>query len=153
MEAIETDPQMLQMVAPDEAVVAIGIEVRVGDNSGMLNLAIPALNIKMIGQKFDQQWMSRKVIPTEAGQTRMLELLRPAELICDARLLGPTLKVRDLLAAEVGDCLQFDFSVNHRLDLLFNGTSKFWGEVTGKRNHRAFTIEQATVDLSAPLPK
>jgi flagellar motor switch protein FliM len=153
MEAIETDPQMLQMVAPDEAVVAIGIEVRVGDNSGMLNLAIPALNIKMIGQKFDQQWMSRKVIPTEAGQTRMLELLRPAELICDARLLGPTLKVRDLLAAEVGDCLQFDFSVNHRLDLLFNGTSKFWGEVTGKRNHRAFTIEQPTVDLSAPPPK
>jgi len=153
IEAIETDPQMLQMVAPDEAVVAIGIEVRVGDNSGMLNLAIPALNIKMIGQKFDQQWMSRKVVPTEAGQDKMLDLLRPAELICDARLLGPMLKVRDLLEADVGDCLQFNFSVNHQVDLLFNGTSKFWGEVTGKRNHRVFTIERQTPKVSAPLPK
>ena len=153
IEALETDPQMLQMLAPEEAVVAIGIEIRVGENSGMLNLAIPALNIKMIGQKFDQQWMSRKIVPTETGQARMLDLLRPAQLICDARLLGPTLSVRDLLAAQVGDCLQFDCSINQHLDLLFNGTSRFWGEVTGARNHRVFAVAQATVEPSAPLRK
>jgi flagellar motor switch protein FliM len=34
IEAIETDPQMLQMLSPEEAVVAIGIEIRVGENSG-----------------------------------------------------------------------------------------------------------------------
>jgi len=153
IEAIETDPQMLQMLSPEEAVVAIGIEIRVGDNSGMLSLAIPALNIKMIGQKFDQQWMSRKVLPTEAGQARMLDLLRPAEFICDARLMGPTLTLRDLLAAEVGDCLQFDCSVNQHLDLLFNGTSRFWGEVTGARNHRVFAVAQASVEASAPLSR
>lgn len=153
IESIESDPQMLQILAPDEAVVAIGVEIRVGENAGMLNFAIPALNIKMIGQKFDQQWMSRKVVPTEAGQARMLDLLRPAELVCDARLLGPKLTVRDLLAAEVGDCIQFDYSVHHPLELLFNGTSRFFGEVTGARNHRVFTVQRPVVNTSEPILK
>jgi len=144
IEAMENDPQMLQMLSPTEAVVAIGIELRVGENTGMLNIAIPAINIKMIGQKFDQQWMSRKIKPTEAGQTRMLNLIRPAEFTCDARLLGPKLTVRDLLAVEAGDCLQFDYSVENEIDLLLNGTSKFRGEVTSARNHRAFTVGKPT---------
>lgn len=151
IEAIENDPQMLQMLSPNDSVVAIGIDLRLGENSGMLNLAIPAINVKMIGQKFDQEWMSREIVPTEAGQARMLDLLRAAELTCDARLLGPTLSVRDLLAAEIGDCLQFDCAVDHPLDLLFNGSSRFQGRVTGGgRNHRVFALEQPTLAPSAP---
>jgi len=146
IEAIENDPQMLQILSPNEAVVAISIELRVGDNSGMLNLAIPAINIKMIGQKFDQQWMSRKIEPTEEGQSKMLDLLRPARFTCDARLLGPKLTVRDLLAVEAGDCLQFDYAVDYELDLLFNGSSKFRGEVTSAKNHRAFSVGRTTQD-------
>lgn len=150
IEAIENDPQMLQMLSPNDSVVAIGIDLRLGENSGMLNLAIPTINIKMIGQKFDQEWVSRKIVPTETGQARMLDLLRPAELTCDARLLGPTLSVRDFLAAEIGDCLLFDYAVDHPVDLLFNGTSKFQGQVTGGRNHRVFALERPTLAPSAP---
>jgi flagellar motor switch protein FliM len=65
---------MLQILAPSKAVVAVGIEIRIGENSGTLNFAIPSINIKMIGQKFDQQWNLRKTDPTEAGQQRVLKL-------------------------------------------------------------------------------
>jgi flagellar motor switch protein FliM len=151
IEAMENDPQMLQMLSPTEAVVAIGIELRVGENSGMLNIAIPAINIKMIGQKFDQQWMSRKIKPTEAGQTRMLNLMRPAEFICDAQLVGPKLTVRDLLAVQTGDCLQFDYPAEKEVDLLLNGIPKFRGEVTGARNHRAFTVGKPVKQSASKL--
>src|ERR1035438_7572403 len=56
IQAVATEPQMLQILAPNEAVVAVSIEVRVGEISGTLNFAIPSINIKMIGNKFDQQW-------------------------------------------------------------------------------------------------
>lgn len=140
IESIENDPHMLQIFSPNEAMVAVSIELHLGEHSGMLNFAIPAMNVKTIGQTFDQQWMSRKVQPTEAGQARMLELLRTVEFICDAQLLGPGLSVRDLLALEIGDCLQFDCSLNQKVDLLVNGTSKFRGKITSGRNHRVFAV-------------
>ncbi len=37
IETHETEPQLLQILAPNEAVVAISMEVRIGDNSGMMN--------------------------------------------------------------------------------------------------------------------
>src|ERR1700691_2283841 len=97
LEAVATEPQMLQILAPNEAVMAVGIEIRIGENSGTLNFAIPSINIKMIGQKFDQQWNLRKTEPTEAERQRVFKLIRVAEAELDARLRGPSLKVGDLL--------------------------------------------------------
>jgi flagellar motor switch protein FliM len=142
IEGIENDPQMLQILSPNEAVVSVSLELRVGENYGMLNLAIPAINIKMIGHKFDQQWMSRKAEPTKEGQAKMLGLLRNSKFRCDAQLVGPKLTVRDLLEIETGDCLQFDCPTDHKIDLLFNETTKFRGTVTSQRNHRAFKIQE-----------
>jgi flagellar motor switch protein FliM len=125
IEAVATEPQILQILAPNEAVVAVGIEIRIGENSGTLNLAIPSINIKMIGQKFDQQWNLRKTDPTEAEQQRVLKLIRNSETVLNARLRGPKLLIRDLLAIEPGDLLRLDHRIDQLLDCEVNGKSKF----------------------------
>jgi len=147
IEAVATEPQMLQILAPNEAVVAVGIEIRIGENSGTLNLAIPSINIKMIGQKFDQQWSLRKTDPTEAEQSRALELIRPAQMTLDARLRGPSLVVRDLLAIEPGDVLRFDYRLDQPLYGELNGAAKFQGRVVNSHNKKAFLID------TMPQPK
>src|SRR5271156_2318811 len=38
IESHETEPQLLQILAPNEAVVAISIEVRIGETTGMMNI-------------------------------------------------------------------------------------------------------------------
>ena len=146
IETIATEPQMVQILAPAEAVVAIAIEIRLGDSSGTLNVAIPAINIKMIGQKFEQQWMLRKTDPTEAEQLRMIALLRQASVTLDARLTGPRLAVRDLLELQAGDCLKFDYPIEKRIDCMVNGREKFKGQVIDCNHKRAFTVEEL------PLP-
>jgi flagellar motor switch protein FliM len=143
IEAIATEPQMVQILSPTEAVVAIAIEIRMGDNSGTLNVAIPAINIKMMGQKFEQQWALRKTEPTEAEQVRMLGLLREAGVTLDARLMGPRVTVRDLLDLDVGDCLKFDYLIEKRIDCVMNGAAKFKGQVIDCNNKRSFIVEQS----------
>ncbi len=59
IEKIEAEPQRLQVMAPTEAVVAVAIEIRIGEAVGMMNIAMPSLNVRMMGQKFDQQWQGR----------------------------------------------------------------------------------------------
>lgn len=88
IEAHETEPQLLQILAPNEAVVTVGMEIRIGEVAGMMNLGIPSIIIKMLRQKFDQQWSVRKSESTEEEQARILRLIKPAQLKFDARLQG-----------------------------------------------------------------
>jgi flagellar motor switch protein FliM len=142
IETIATEPQMVQILSHSEAVIAIAIEIRIGDNSGTLNVAIPAINIKMIGQKFEQHSTLRKAEATQAEQARMLALLREAGVMLDARLIGPRLTVRDLLDLAVGDCLKFDYVIEKHIDCLMNGAAKFKGQVIDCNNKRSFLVEQ-----------
>src|SRR3984893_5077374 len=51
IESMETEPQLMHLLAPKEAVVSVGVEVRMGDNVGMMNIAMPSIVIKMMRQK------------------------------------------------------------------------------------------------------
>jgi flagellar motor switch protein FliM len=142
IEKHETEPQLLQILAPNEAVVAISVEVRIGETSGMMNLGLPSIIIKMLRQKFDQQWSVRKSESTEAEQVRMLHLIKPAPLRLDARLQGQTLTVDDMLKLSEGDVLVFDYPVDRRLDCLVNGKLKLTGKIVVTDRKKAFLVEE-----------
>lgn len=140
IESHETDPQLMQILAPNEAVVAVSMEVRIGENAGMMNIGIPSIVVKMLRHKFDQQWSMRKAESTEDEQARILRLIKPAAVHLDARLAGPTLRVEDLLDIGVGDVLTFDYPVARPLNLTVNGILKFRGNVIGTGRNRAIEI-------------
>ena len=140
LEALETEPQLLQILAPSEAVVAIAIEIRIGESVGMMNIAMPSIVIKMMRQKFDQQWSVRKSEPTAIEQSRMLDLIRPASVALDVRLEGPTLLMSDLLRIEDGDTLAFDFPVHRDLVCSVNGKVKLAGRIGCAERKMAFEV-------------
>jgi len=141
IETMEKEPQLLQILAPNEAVVAIGVEIRIGDCTGMMNIAMPAIIIKMMRQKFEQQWLVRKAESSENEQERMLRFLKEATVELDGRLDGATFSVEDLLSLEEGDLLTFDYPLERPIDFMVNGKLKFKGQVVRLGNKRAFRIE------------
>jgi len=142
IESHETEPQLLQILAPNEAVVAISIEVRIGETTGMMNIGIPSIIVKMLRQKFDQQWSVRKTRATEQEHGRVMRLIRPAILHLDARLQGPTLSVATLLDLGEDDVLEFDYPVGRLVDVTVNGKLKYRGEVVTSGRKRAFEVRQ-----------
>ena len=147
IESHETEPQLLQILAPNEAVVAISLEVRIGETAGMMNIGIPSIIIKMLRQKFDQQWSVRKTRATEEEHSRVMRLIRPALFQLDARLQGPTLSVSTLLDLREGDVLEFDYPVGRPVDVLVNGKLKYRGEVVTAGRKRAFEVQQFVTEL------
>src|ERR1022692_467948 len=141
IESMETEPQLLHLLAPNEAVVSVGVEVRIGETVGMMNIAMPSIVIKMMRQKFDQQWSVRKTHASESEQRRVLRVLRQAALRLEARMEGPTLAVRDLLQLRVGNLLTFDFPVDRPIELTVNGAHKFTGQVVSTGKKRACLVE------------
>jgi len=141
IESMETEPQLLHILAPNEAVVSIGIEIRIGETVGMMNIAMPSIVIKMMRQKFDQQWSVRKTHASVAEQMRILRFLREGLLTAEARLEGPTLSVRDLLDLKVGNLLILDFSADRSVELLINGVHKFTAQIVTTGRKRACQVE------------
>jgi flagellar motor switch protein FliM len=146
IETFETEPQLLQILAPNEAVVAISMEVRIGDTAGMMNIGIPSIIVKMLRQKFDQQWSVRKTRATEEERERVLRLIRPAIINLDARLEGPKLGVEALLNLKEGDVLAFDHPVDRPLNITVNGKLKYQGEVVAAGRKRGFQIQNMVLD-------
>ena len=138
----ETEPSRLQFLAPNEAVVAISLEIRIGESAGMMNIGIPSIIIKMLRQKFDQGWSNRRTAASEEEQARVLRLIRPARVHVDARLQGPTLRVEDLLELKEGDLLAFDYSATKPINLLINGKLKYVGNVVAAGNKRSVQLTE-----------
>jgi len=141
VEAMETEPQLLRVLAPNEAVVTIGVEIRIGESVGMLNVALPSIVIKMMRQKFDQQWSVRKTLANDQEQARFLQRLRSASIALEARLEGLSISVQDLLGLTEGSLLGFDRSAAAQIDLLANGRHQYLGNIVCAGRRRGFLVD------------
>lgn len=148
IEGHETEPQLLQILAPSEAVVAVSMEIRVSDNVGLMNIGVPSIIIKMLRHKFDQQWSLRKTDCTDEEQARVLSLIQSANVQVDGRLNGPTVILEDLMNLEAGDILVFDHPIERDLQLEINGKRRFLGQIVSTGRKRAFLA----TDLILPVP-
>jgi flagellar motor switch protein FliM len=142
IENIETEPQFLQILAPTEAVVAVAIEIKIGDSTGMMNIAMPSIIIKMMRQKFDQQWTLRKSASTDTEQQRVLDLIRSAHLPSEVLLSGPQVLLRDLINLEEGDVLSLEFPASRPLDLLLSGQTRYLGGMVNTGRRAAFRVSE-----------
>ncbi len=143
IESHETEPQLLQILAPNEAVVAISMEIRIGEMAGIMNLGIPSITVKMLRQKFDQQWSVRKTRASDEEHARTLRILQPAMVRAESSLTGPTLSVASLMELKEGDVLAFDFPLEQPMDFTLNGSLKYRGEIISVGRKRAFQVLEA----------
>ncbi|HZU27793.1 MAG TPA: flagellar motor switch protein FliM [Bryobacteraceae bacterium] len=131
----DTEPQLLRLMAPGEAVVAVSIEIKLGESTGLLNIAMPSLMMKMMRQKFDQQWAVRRTEPTAEEQQRIFDLIQDARIEMDALLNGVTITARELLRLKAGDVLMFDVPAQNPAEVRLNGRRQFDAHIvsTGRK--------------------
>jgi flagellar motor switch protein FliM len=141
IEAVETETQSFRVLAPQEAVVAIGIEMRIGEVSGMMNLVIPSVILKMMRQKFDQQWMARKVETGPGKRAEILKKIRTGTVRLEASMGAPPISIRDLVSLEAGDVLLVDHPGQSQMTLKVNGMRKYQGRVVSAGGKMAFAVE------------
>jgi len=145
LERAETRPQMLQVVAPGEAVVGVVFEVKAGDNLGRLNLCIPSAMLKMNREVFERQ--RRRPRPETAGSEseKISDILRSARVSLVSEIHDKALVVEDLLHIGVGDVILLNHAVDDPVQLSVGGVAKFCGRIVARRGKRAFEISHPFV--------
>ncbi|MBI9103227.1 MAG: flagellar motor switch protein FliM [Spirochaetales bacterium] len=105
---IETNPQFAQIVPPNEMVVLVTLETKVGEVEGMINFCIPYLTIEPIISKLSAQYMYSSV--RSGGTTENLntlkERLASIGIAVVAEIGSMNLHVRDVLSLQPGDTIR-----------------------------------------------
>ena len=145
IKARETRPQMLQVAAPNEAMILLVFDIKIGGSAGMLNLCIPTSMIEASGATFSHDWYRTRREPTEAERASLLENLARVPLPLTA-LLRTSLTGRELLDLREGDVISLGMSVRRPLTIQVGQIDQFEGMPVRAGIH-------AGVEVSAPVDR
>ncbi len=138
LQQIETNPQFAQIVAPGEMVILVTLEIKIGEEAGMMNICIPYITIEPIVSKLSSQfWFSsiRKSSTTQYLGT-LKEKLSDVDMDIIAEVGTMNVSIRDVLNLRIGDVVRFnDIRVNDPLTLSVGTRKKFYCQpgVVGKK--------------------
>jgi flagellar motor switch protein FliM len=144
VQSLASEPQLMHVLAPTEAVIVIAVDVRIGSVSGLMSLAIPSIFIKRLRHKFEQLQQVRKVHASIRDQALLAELVQDVTLDFAAYLDGGKIPTRTLLEMEEGDVLLLDHPVDQPLKATLNGDDKWLGNIVSRRDKLVFEIAEGT---------
>lgn len=129
IESMETSAQFVQIAPPSDIVITVLMEARVGDRRDAMSLCIPHMVIKPITPRLSSQnWVASSGKRTTSFIRQALtQHLNRTAMTLTARLGRTTIRLRDLLALQVGDTLVLDTLVKGDIDLLVEDRVKFRG--------------------------
>lgn len=131
LEFIETNPQFTQIVSSSEMVVLISMEVRVGDNIGMINICIPYLILEPVLSKLSvHYWFSSSTRerPTPESRQSLRDKLETAQIPIKIVLGVNTITVAELLDLQVGDVIPLRQRVGEDVEIVVGHQTKFLGQ-------------------------
>ncbi|MDR0842486.1 MAG: flagellar motor switch protein FliM [Acidobacteriota bacterium] len=140
-----TKPQMFQIVSTSETVLAISLELKISDFSGLMNLCIPSRVLKLLRSKFDQQWQSRRRKSTENEAEKVMQLLSGVPVTLSGEIRDCNLTVNELLKVTVGDVIELDHRVCDPICLCVGGVEKYMGRIVQRRGKIALEVQDMIV--------
>ena len=129
LEKIECNPQFVQIVPPNDMVVLITLETKVGEVEGMTNLCIPYIVLEPIINKLSAQFWYAAVRrqTSKEHQKRMRSRMTEIEipLVVEVGTVHATL--REMLELSRGDVLKLEQRFGTPMRVQVNGEYKFTG--------------------------
>jgi flagellar motor switch protein FliM len=147
--ARETRPQMLQVAAPNEMVVAVVFSLKVGEVRGTINLCIPSNVVEKAGTQFSQAWQRQRRDLTATERAWMDEnLMRvPVPVV---PLIRTRLTAGAVLALRPGEVVSLPLSADRALDIYAGGVRKLTGRLAADHGRLLVTVEDRS-DSAGPV--
>lgn len=142
LEESESNPQLVQIVPPNEVVIVVGFELKMGGRAGTMSLCIPYNVIEPVVEKLsNQSWAAYKRNRRDVVlRQQVAEQLESARLTVATILADTTIKLSDLVSLQVGDVIVTEKPASGPLSLLIEGKRKYIGHIGQFRGNRAFKV-------------
>ncbi|HWQ89474.1 MAG TPA: flagellar motor switch protein FliM [Desulfitobacteriaceae bacterium] len=126
---LETNPQFIQIMTPNEQVVLVTVEVTIGEMGGVINICLPYVVLEPVLDKLSTSFLFSTQASTNAAQyVKLLQQNVEKAKVDVMALLGTTeILVKDLLNLAAGDVIPLSQSVQDPLPVYVGDNIKFKG--------------------------
>jgi flagellar motor switch protein FliM len=144
LQSTESNPQLVQIVPPNEVVVVVGFEVKMGGRAGTMSLCIPYNVIEpVIDTLSNQTWAAYKRNRSDRLlRQRVAHHLDTAKLTVTTILADTTMTFNDLRNLQVGDVILTDKPASAPLTLMIGSKRKYIGHLGQFKGNRAFIVKR-----------
>lgn len=136
IDSIETNPQLVQSMSPNEPVILISFTVEVFNNNSFINICIPYVSFENIIEKLSfRNWFDFEKEPNDENNEIITNRLMSSIVNLEIGLGKSTITVDDFLHLETGDILQLDMKITDPLKLYVEDQLHYLvkpGEFNGK---------------------
>jgi flagellar motor switch protein FliM len=137
----ERNPRLVKLVAPDAGVMVATFDVTLEKWQGKMKLLLPHQSL----EPYREQLMQGAVTMPPAVQSAHWQQVLKQELLdvplrVTAQAAVVTLRVRDILALQVGDVIDLDINPDDPLTLRVEGKRKFKGMAGLRDGHKAVKL-------------
>ncbi|MCA8989401.1 MAG: flagellar motor switch protein FliM [Planctomycetaceae bacterium] len=146
---IESNPQLVQVVPPNEVIVLISFEITMGELRGIMNLCIPFNTIEpLMGKLSSDTWSAyskHAISPEQQAQLEVSLSSAPVELV--AVMAKTHLSTSDLLHLNVGDVIMTEKDVSEGIEVQVEGWSTFIADAGQLKGQKALQIREPVVQI------
>ncbi|MBI1826140.1 MAG: flagellar motor switch protein FliM [Planctomycetes bacterium] len=139
---VESNPHLVQIVAPNEVVVAIGFEIKMGARAGTMSLCLPFNVIEPVMEKLlSQGWLAyQRRVPADDRSEELAKGLGATHVNVVAYLAATTITMNELLTLQPGDLVQLGKPVKDEMILQVEEKNKFAGTLGRHKDSLAIKI-------------
>jgi flagellar motor switch protein FliM len=141
VEAKESSPNVVQIVAQNEIVVMVVMELIIGHTSGMINICYPVITLESVLPKLANRDLMLTETSSRKSRNKELKALLGGATVDVEGILGhANLTMKEILEIEIGDIIRLDRKANNTAILRVDGKDKFVAEVGVHRYRKSARI-------------
>ncbi len=142
VEAKESSPNVVQIVAQNEIVIMVIMEIIIGQTSGMMNVCYPVITIEsLLPRLANRDLMLNETSGRKSRNKELRALLRGAKIELEAILGYAELSMDQVLDLEVGDIIKLNRPADDTVIVKVDGREKFIADFGVKRYRRSIKIK------------
>ncbi len=138
----ESNPHLVQIVAPNEVVVVVGFEIKMGARGGTMSLCIPFNVIEpVMGKLAAQSWLAYSRRGSSSDTVRRVQSsVTRSKVSLRAFLAKTTITCGDLLSLAPGDMITTSVPASAEFSVEVEGKPKLRGALGQYRGNRAIKV-------------
>lgn len=127
MDRIETNPQFAQVIAPNDMIAIVTMNVKIGDVDGFLNICLPYLTLENIMDRLNTKyWFSTMQQNSNENFEEYIEaMLKHVDVPIKAILGKSVISVNDFANLQLGDVIRLDSRIENELSVYVGNIKKF----------------------------
>ncbi len=127
LDRIETNAQFAQVIAPNDMIAIVSMNVKVGDVEGLMNICLPFFTLEDVMDKLNTKyWYSTLEKDNKVDYEEHIEtLIKRLDVPIKAVLGRSQVSVNDFLNLQVGDIIRLDSKVDMDMNIYVGNIRKF----------------------------